>query len=112
MLWLKGKNQETKKTLEIEIRGSKEDPKGVAIEHFSFDKTKFSEFFDPEAEHTKKALVLLTLNLEVKEKKDIDLIKTSFQGLVQMLQQSPLLKGKEAKYEFHFRNNGKKVALM
>ena len=107
----KGQKSGDKKTLEIEIRGSKEDPKGVAIEHFSFDKTKFSEFFDPEAEHTKKALVLLTLNLEVKEEKDIDLIKTSFQGLVQMLQQSPLLKGKEAKYEFHFRNNGKKVAF-
>ena len=107
----KGQKSGDKKTLEIEIRGSKEDPKGVAIEHFSFDKTKFSEFFDPEAEHTKKALVLLTLNLEVKEEKDVETIKTSFQGLVQMLQQSPVLKGKEAKYEFHFRNNGKKVAF-
>jgi len=107
----KGQKSGDKKTLEIEIRGSKEDPKGVSIEHFTFDKTKFSEFFDPEAEHTKKALVLFTLNLEVKDEKDVESIKTSFEGLKPMLYQIPGIKGKEAKYEFHFRNNGKKIAF-
>ena len=106
-----GQKSGDKKSLEIEIRGSKEDPKGVAIEHFTFDKTKFSEFFDPEAEHTKKALVLFTLNLEVKKPKDVETIKTSFEMLKPMLYGIPGVKGKEGKYEFHFRNNGNKVAF-
>ena len=57
-----GQKSGDKKDLEIEIRGSKEDPKGFSIENFTLDKTKFADYFDPNADHTKKALVLATLN--------------------------------------------------
>ena len=107
----KGQKSGDKKCLEIEIRGSKEDPKGVSIEQFTLDKSKFAEFFDPAAEHTKKALVLCTLNLEVKEEKDVETIKGAFEGIKPMVLEFPPIKAKEGKFELHFRNNGKKVAI-
>ena len=106
-----GQKSGEKKSLEIEIRGSKEDPKGLSIEQFTLDKSKFSEFFDPNAEHTKKALVLCTVNLEVKEEKDVPAIKEAFEKIKPMVMELPFVKAKPGKFELHFRSNGKKVAV-
>ena len=106
-----GQKSGEKKSLEIEIRGSKEDPKGLSIEQFTLDKSKFSEFFDPNAEHTKKALVLCTVNLEVKEGKDVDVVKEAFEKIKPMVMELPFVKAKPGKFELHFRSNGKKVAV-
>ena len=106
-----GQKSGDKKDLEIEIRGSKEDPKGFSIENFTLDKTKFADYFDPNADHTKKALVLATLNLEVKEAKDVDAVKASFDIIKQMVMELPPVKAKPGKYELHFRSNGTKVAV-
>jgi len=106
-----GQKSGDKKSLEIEIRGSKEDPKGLSIEQFTLDKSKFSEFFDPNAEHTKKALVLCTINLEVKEEKDVDAIKEAFEKIKPMVMELPFVKAKPGKFELHFRSSGKKVAV-
>ena len=100
-----------KKNLEIEIRGSKEDPKGVSIEQFTLDKTRFGEFFDPAAEHTKKALLVCTLNLEVKDEKDVETLKNALEQIKPMFYELPPIKAKKDKFELHFRNNGKKVAF-
>ena len=107
----KGQKSGDKKTLEIEIRGSKEDPKGVSIEQFSLDKTSYAQFFDVEAEHTKKALVLCTLNLEAKKDEDVEVLKQSFETLKNLFNQLQPIIEKPGKYELHFRNNGKKVAF-
>lgn len=106
-----GQKSGEKKSLEIEIRGSKEDPKGLSIEQFTLDKSKFSEFFDPNAEHTKKALVLCTVNLEVKEEKDVPVIKEAFEKIQPMVMELPFVKAKPGKFELHFRSNGQKVAV-
>ena len=106
-----GQKSGEKKSLEIEIRGSKEDPKGLSIEQFTLDKSKFSEFFDPNAEHTKKALVLCTVNLEVKEEKDVPAIKEAFEKIKPMVMELPFVKAKPGKFELHFRSNGQKVAI-
>ena len=70
-----GQKSGDKKDLEIEIRGSNEEPKGISIEQFTLDKEKFGEFFDPNADHTKKALVVCTVNFEVKDEKDVETLK-------------------------------------
>ena len=106
-----GQKSGDKKELEIEVRGSKEDPKGFSIENFTVDKTKFADFFDPNADHTKKALVLATLNLEVKEAKDVDAAKAAFEMVKPMVMELPPVKAKPGKYELHFRSNGTKVAI-
>ena len=106
-----GQKSGDKKELEIEIRRSSEEPKGISIEQFTLDKTNFGNYFDSNAEHTKKALVLCTVNFEVKEDKDVEVIKTSFEQVKPMILGLPFIQAKKDKFELHFRNNGKKVAI-
>lgn len=106
-----GQKSGDKKNLNIEIRGSNEEPKGISLEVFTLDKTKFGEFFDPNADHTKKALVVTTVNFEVKEEKDVETIKTAFEQFKPMLLGMPFVQAKKDKFELHFRNNGTKIAV-
>lgn len=106
-----GQKSGEKKEFELEIRGSKEDPKGISIENYTLDKAKFAEFFDVNAEHTKKALVLCTINFEIKDEKDVDLIKTSFETIKNMVMAMPMITAKGDKFELHLRNNGKKFGI-
>ena len=106
-----GQKSGDKKDLEIEIRGSSEEPKGISIEHFTLDKSKFGEFFDPNAEHTKKALFVCTVNFEVKDTKDVETIKASFEQFKPIFLGLPFIQAKKDKFELHFRNNEKKVAI-
>ena len=43
-----------KKSIDFEIRGSKEDLNGLALEIFTFDESKCADFIDVEQEHLKK----------------------------------------------------------
>lgn len=106
-----GKKSGEKRELEIEVRGSKDDPTGISIEQFSLDKDKFSEYFDLNAEHLKKALVCCTINFEVKEDKDVDAIKAAFEQIKPIILGIPLIAAKKDKFEFHLRNNGKKIGI-
>ena len=106
-----GQKSGDKKNLEIEIKGSNEEPKGISLEVFTLDKSKFGEFFDPNAEHTKKALVVTTVNFEVKEEKDVEAIKTAFEQIKPMVLGLPFIQAKKDKFELHFRNNGTKIAI-
>ena len=106
-----GQKSGDKKNLNIEIRGSNEEPKGISLEVFTLDKTKFGEFFDPNADHTKKALVVTTVNFEVKDVKDVETIKTAFEQFKPMLLGMPFVQAKKDKFELHFRNNGTKIAI-
>ena len=106
-----GKKSGDKKDFELEIRGSKEDPKGISIENFTFDKTRFGEFFDPNQEYMKKALVVCTVNLEVKEEKDVQALKAVYDKAKPIFDNIPKIKEKPGKYELQFRTSGKKVAV-
>ena len=106
-----GQKSGEKKDLEIEIRGAKEDPTGISVEVLTLGKDKFDEYFDSNAEHTKKALVAWTLNFEVKKPEDIETIKGAFEMIKPMFLQLPPIAAKPGKFELVFRNNGKKVAI-
>ena len=106
-----GKKSGDKKDFELEIRGSKDEPKGISIENFTFDKTKFGEFFDDSKDYMKKALIACTLNLEVKEEKDVDALKKVYDQAKPMFDAIPQIKEKPGKFELQFRSSGKKVAI-
>ena len=106
-----GQKSGEKKELEIEIRGAKEDPTGISVEVLTIGKDKFGEYFDSNAEHTKKALAAWTLNFEVKEDKDVEVIKAAFEQIKPMILGIPQIAAKPGKFEFIFRNNGKKIAI-
>ena len=49
----------------------KEELNGLALEIFTFDKTRYAEFLDTTQDYIKNALYCVSLNLNVKEEADI-----------------------------------------
>jgi hypothetical protein len=97
-----------KKCIEFEVRGSKEDLNGLALEIFSYDKTRCAEFLDADLPHMKDALHCASLNLNVKNESDAEKLKDVFEQFKPMLGGIPILKDK---VEFHFRSKGKQVSF-
>ena len=75
MYLIEGKKNEDKKEFEFEIRGTEEDPKGISLEIFNFKQSKYKEYFDTSEEYMKKAFMIFSINLKIKEKNDIEKYK-------------------------------------
>ena len=90
-----------KKSIDFEIRGTKEDLNGLALEIFSFDKTKCADFMDVEVEHIKNALYCASLNVNVKTKEDVEKLNMTSLMLKQVFEDIPIFKGK---FELFFRS--------
>ena len=97
-----------KKSIEFEVRGSKEELNGLALEIFTFDKTRYAEFLDTTQDYIKNALYCVSLNLNVKEEADVEKLEGSYLLLNQMFSNIPALKDK---YELKFRHKGKQVSF-
>jgi len=97
-----------KKSLDFEIRGTKEDLNGVALEIFSFDKTRCAEFMDVEQEYIKNALYCASLNFNVKKEEDVAKLNMAYEQLKPMLENIPHFKDK---CKFFFRSKGTKVSF-
>lgn len=94
-----------KKSIEFEISGSKDELKGLALEIFTFDKTKCAEFLDVEQDYIKNSLYCVSLILNAKTEEDIPKIEGSFATLQNLMLASPV----KDKVELHFRKKGKQV---
>ena len=97
-----------KKSIDFEIRGTKEDLNGLALEIFSFDKTKCAEFMDVEQEHIKNALYCASLNVNVKTEADVEKLNIAYQKFKPMFESIPMVKGK---FDFVFRSKGTRVSF-
>ena len=97
-----------KKSIDFEIRGTKEDLNGLALEIFSFDKAKCADFMDIEVEHIKNALYCASLNVNVKTEADVEKLKMAYEKFNLMFAMIPTFKGK---FELFFRNKGTKCSF-
>ena len=97
-----------KKSIDFEIRGTKEDLNGLALEIFSFDKTKCADFMDVEQEHIKNALYCASLNVNVKTEADVEKLNLAYRQFKPMFEKAPPLKGK---FDFNFRNKGTRCSF-
>ena len=100
-----------KKSIDFEIRGTKEDLNGLALEIFSFDKTKCADFMDVEQEHIKNALYCASLNVNVKTEADVEKLNMAYLQFKQMLENAPPLKPLKGKFDFKFRNKGTRCSF-
>ena len=97
-----------KKSIEFEVRGSKEELNGLALEIFTFDKTRYAEFLDTTQDYIKNALYCVSLNLNVKEEADVAKLEGTYQILNGMFSNIPAAKDK---FELKFRHKGKQVSF-
>ena len=97
-----------KKPFEFEIRGAKEEFKGISLEISTFNKTNIPEFLNIEQEYIKKSLYYFSLNINAKEESDSKKFENFFQMLRQMFHCIPIFKDK---YEIHFHSVGKQISF-
>ena len=102
---------EDKKLTEFEIKGSKEDLKGISIEAHNIEKGKFPEIFDKAQEHINKALCILSISFQANDEASVKTLEALFEKMKPMFQQIPFVKKHPENYEIHFRTNGNKVSV-
>ena len=99
-----------KNEIDIEISGSKTEPKGASIELFSIEQKLFKEYFCLCEEHIKSSLLAFTLNFELKEEKDLPGVENAFEHLKLMIKEIPFYKKYPERYDIFFKNKFKKVS--
>ena len=100
-----------KKSFEFELRGTKEEPKGVSFETYSVTKDKYANFVDASQPYMAKALSVLSVSVHAKDDASLNTLKTLFEKMKPMFEGLEFVKKHPGKYEIHFRNEGKKVTV-
>ena len=106
-----GQKSGDKKEFEIEIKGTKEEPKGISIEVYSIDKSTYSNFFDSSKDYMGKALVAFSVGIAAKDEAGVEKFKELFEKFLPMIKEIPVIKAKQDKYQFNFRSAGKKAYI-
>jgi hypothetical protein len=100
-----------KKTFEVEIRGTKEEPKGVSFETFSVTKDNYATFVDASKDYMGKALSVFSVSVNAKDEASVKVLSDLFEKMKPMFEQLEFVKKHPGKYEIHLRTAGKKVTV-
>ena len=93
------------KELEIEIKCPEKEINGISIELSTFDKNKFYEFFNKDIDYLKNSTIFLSIDFELKDEKNIQIVKFVYESLKTYFKANSSLKN----LEILFRKNGKKI---
>ena len=98
-----------KKIIDFEIRGTKEDLDGLALEIFSFDESKYDDFIDIiKEEHLKEASYCVSLNINAKTEDGVEEIKRVFEQIKPIFDNIPLFKDN---IKFYINNKGTELSI-
>ena len=100
-----------KKSFEVEIRGTKEEPKGVSFETFSVTKDNYANFVDAGQAYMGKALSVFSVSVNAKDEASVKVLEDLFAKMKPMFEQLDFVKKHPGKYEIHLRTAGKKVTV-
>ena len=100
-----------KKSFEVEIRGTKEEPKGVSFETFSVTKDNYATFVDASKDYMGKALSVFSVSVNAKDEASVKVLEDLFAKMKPMFEQLDFVKKHPGKYEIHLRTAGKKVTV-
>ena len=102
---------EEKKCVDLQIKGTNEELKGMCFETKRIEKSKFKEMFDNAQEHIQKALIVCSATINAKDEAGVKTLQELFEKMKPAFQQIPFVKKHPENYEFHLRTNGTKVTL-
>ena len=102
---------EEKKCVDLQIKGTNEELKGMCFETHRIEKSKFKEMFDNAQEHIQKALVVCSVTVNAKDESGVKILQELFEKMKPMFENIPFVKKHPENYEFHLRTNGTKVTL-
>ena len=101
-----------KNDLDIEIRGSKNDPKGASLDLFIIEQKLFKEYFSLCEGQIKSALFAFTFNFELKDENNFNSIKNMFEEFKKGIIEQEFSMDYPDKCDIFLKNNGKKVSLV
>ena len=102
---------EEKKCVDLQIKGTNEELKGMCFETKRIEKSKFKEMFDNAQEHIQKALIVCSATINAKDEAGVKTLQELFEKMKPLFQNIPFVKKHPENYEFHLRTNGTKVTL-
>lgn len=102
---------EEKKCVDLQIKGTNEELKGMCFETKRIEKSKFKEMFDNAQEHIQKALIVCSVTINAKDESGVKILQELFEKMKPLLQNIPFVKKHPENYEFHLRTDGTKVTL-
>ena len=100
-----------KKSFDLEIRGTKNDPKGVSFETYSITKDNYANFVDAGKDYMGKALSVFSVSLNAKDEASVKVLETLFEKMKPMFENIDWVKKHPGKFEIHFRTSGTKVTV-
>ena len=107
-----GKKDDDKKSFELKIKGTKEDPKGVSFETYSVTKDNFKNFVDAGKDYMKESLSVFTVSVNAKDEAGVKVLEELFTKFVEpFTKELPFVKKHPENYKVHLRTDGLKVSV-
>lgn len=100
-----------KKNFEFEIKGTRDELKGIISETHCMEKGKFKDFFDMAQPHIQKALCIFSISFNANDEASVEPLKKLFEKMKPLLFEIRPLKKHPENYEINFRNNGTKIFI-
>ena len=100
-----------KKSFELEVRGTKNEPKGVSVETYSIRKDNYANFVDTGKDYMGKALSVFSVSVHAKDEASVKILETLFEKMKPMFENLDFVKKHPGKYEIHLRTAGTKVTV-
>ena len=100
-----------KKTFQIEVKGTKDEPKGVSFETYSIRKDKYATFVDASKDYMKDALTVFSVSVHAKDEASVKTLETLFEKMKPMFEGLDFVKKHPGKYQIHLRTTGTKVTV-
>ena len=107
-----GKKSDDKKSFELKIKGTKEEPKGVSFETYSVTKDNFKNFVDAGKDYMKESLSVFTATVNAKDQAGVKVLEELFTKFVEpFVKELPFVKKHPENYKVHLRTEGLKVSV-
>ena len=78
---------EEKKCVDLQIKGTNEELKGMCFETKRIEKSKFKEMFDNAQEHIQKALIVCSATINAKDESGVKILQELFEKMKPLFQQ-------------------------
>lgn len=105
----KAKKVGDEQKVSIEIKGTKEEPKGTSFEIYTVNKNNYGQFVDEKQDYMAKALTCFTVSIGVSNKDTIPKIKELFDKFSPMLSAVPWIAKHPEQYQWHFHSTDDRV---
>ena len=99
------------KSFEIEIKGTKEEPKGVSFDTYSVTKDKYATFVDASKDYMKEALSVFSVSVHAIDETSVKTLEALFEKMKPMFEGLDFVKKHPGKYKVELRTSGTKVTV-